>query len=235
MREVRYSKVLVFVAVSGFVSIGHAQSGPDPELSAVSMWASKYATEGRDNLDSGGIVSVEGAAQWRQLAVGAWYGTGDSDSYEEFNLSMVYGFETGPVEAYAGYTRLEFLKSRESDNEFSAGIAITGIPTLVPALDYTYSTEAGGGFLEVSLRQLNAFRDGRVTLEPYVSQSFDFGYASSAYDGPNNFQAGIDLSLELTEQLSLVASVVHSWAHEDVSNDGGGDLSWGSIGLAASF
>jgi len=196
---------------------------------------SKYVSEGRNNLDDGGVYSLEGVAEWRELTAGAWFATGDSTSYEELNLFLNYGLELGPVYAFVGITRLEFLEDDASDNEISVGMEVGGSTYFTPALDYRYSTEADGGFMELSISSEIALLDGRLTLEPYIAEGFDFGYASQKHDGPNNFQAGVDFAYELADLFSIVGSVAHSRAHADVKNEGLGNVSWASIGVAAGF
>ena len=139
------------------------------------------------------------------------------------------------MSTYIDYIRLEFLEDGESDNEISAGMEIYGISYFVPALDYAYSTEADGGFLELSVRSGITLLDGQLSLEPYILEGFDFGYATRKHDGPNNFQMGIDFSFELSKTLSIVGSVAQSLAQDDVKHDGLGDVSWVSIGMAAEF
>ncbi len=199
------------------------------------IWGSKYVTQGRDNLDDGGIFSFEGIAEWQGLIAGAWFATGDSTSYEELNLYVSYGMELGAVGAYAGYTRLEFAEDHANDNEIIAGMEVNGIPYVIPALDYTYSTEADGGFLELSIRAEIALLNGQLLIEPYILEGFDFGYVSRKHDGANNLQAGIDFAIELAKPVTLVGSVAHSWAHENLRQEGLGDVSWVTIGVMAEF
>jgi len=170
---------------------------------------------------------------WRGLVAGAWFGAGDKGSYGELNRFISYGVELGPAFVHGGYTRLEFPEDDESDNEISVGIEAKVTGYLVPALDYRFSTEADGGFLELSINTEVVVLNGRLSLGPYIMEGFDFGYASRRHDGPNNFQAGIDFAYALTDSLSLVGSVAHSWAHADVKKDGLGEVSWLVIGVSA--
>jgi hypothetical protein len=201
----------------------------EPTFSVTGLWESKYISEGRNNLENGGLFSVDGNAEWHGATLGVWFATGDRESYEELNLSLEYGFSAGPVDAYIGYTRLEFLEEDENDNELSAGISISGLPWVIPGLDYTYATEAEGGFLELSLRAEIALQEERITIEPYILEGFDCGYASEEYDGANNLQVGLDITLALTDQVRILASVAHSWAHKDVENEDLGDEFWGGV------
>ncbi|VGO22200.1 hypothetical protein [Pontiella sulfatireligans] len=210
-------------------------SANQPAVGLAALWESKYVSEGRNNLDDGGIFSFEGIVEWKGIAAGAWFAAGDEEDYQEVNVFIEYCVSAGPLDVRAGYARLEFLEDHEHDNEYAAGVALNVIPFVVPALDYVYSTEAEGGFLELTLSSEVALFGERFMLEPYVLQAFDFGYATDGHDGANNFQVGIAGSLALMDGLNLVGSLSHSWAQKDVDRECLGDLSWGAIGLAAAF
>lgn len=227
--------VFVIFIFGGSLSPVFAESLPKASLNITAMWESKYVSEGRDNLNSGGIFSFEATSGYKNLTGGAYFATADRESYEELNLFVEYGFELKSVEGYFGYTRLEFINDDEYDNEISLGIAVNSISYMIPALDYTYSDKATGGFLEFSLRSEIKFMEGQLILEPYILEGFDFGYASEAYDGPNNFQVGMDFTLTFINSVNMVGSAAHSWAQEDVENDGLGDVSWVTIGFSTAF
>ena len=151
----------------GLVAVQAALADSPARLAfgASAKWESKYVTEGRDNLGDGGIITFEGAAEWEGLTAGAWLAVGDSESYQELDLYIEYGFATGPIEAYVGYTRLEFLQDDEGDNEVGFGFSVVGLPHVTPGLDYYHSTGADGGFLEISIRGTIGLHGDRVTLE----------------------------------------------------------------------
>ncbi|MFO7936266.1 MAG: hypothetical protein R6V06_01500 [Kiritimatiellia bacterium] len=203
------------------------------------MWHSRYVSEGRDNLDDGGMGTVEASVAYKDFSVGTWYGIADTVSYDELNLFAEYCFELGQLDFYGGYNRLEFMKDDEYDNELCAGAAWNVADWFVPAVDYVYSTEAqggdGGSFIEASLTTPLKFFDNRLYVGPYVMQAFDLGYASDHYDGFNNFQFGSCAHLSLSENLELVGTANHSIANHDVRKDGGGDETWFSVGFCASF
>jgi hypothetical protein len=214
---------------------GDLEKGNRPTFALVSLWESKYVSEGRNNLDDGGLFSIEGVMEWKGLLGGVWFAGGDDENYKEVNVFLEYDLEMGPLDFSLGYARLESIEDHQEDNEFAAGVALKHIPYIIPSIDYVYSTEADGGFLEVTLQSEIAFFDERLIVEPYILQAFDFGFATESHDGRNNFQMGVGASLGLTDRFDLVGSASHSWAQTDVENEGLGDLSWGSIGLAATF
>ncbi len=221
-----------------------AQDGIEAEEAGVNYsaavgWESRYISEGRNNLDDGGIATIEAGVGFEGFDAGFWYALADTVSYDELNLFCQYGVEVNSVELYAGYTRLEFLKDDDYDNEFYAGVALNHFDRLVPALEYVHSTEAqngdGGGFAEASLTAPVELLDGRLILAPYLLQGFDFGYASDHYDGFNNFQFGLGAHYELTEIFHLRSSLNHSIANHDVRCEGGGDETWFTIGICAAL
>ena len=48
-----------------------ADSNPDISLVVIPAWESKYISEGRNNLDSGGLFSVDIFSSWRQFTLGS--------------------------------------------------------------------------------------------------------------------------------------------------------------------
>lgn len=214
---------------------GYAASTAPPVYSATMLSESKYVSEGREQLVDSCLLSVESIAVWQGATLGVWYATGESEAYDELNIFFEYGFKFGALDTRLGYTRLEFPEDNEHDNEWNVGISVTNLSWLTPGIDYTHSTGAGGGFLEVSLRSKFSPVRERLTLEFYVLEGFDFGYASDDHDGSNNVQVGIKFDTVLTGRLHLVGSLAHSWALKDVEREGLGDQTWMSIGLSFGF
>lgn len=214
--------------LSPFQAFSESQS----EFNITLLHDSIYISEGRNNLEDGGLNSIELSTAWNNVSAGLWYAEGSDTSYNELNLFVEYGFNIGNVEAYAGLTRLEFPNDDEHDNEISAGIATPVLSTSEFAIDYVYSTEAKGGFLDLTFVMEIPLGNEHVTLTPYITQSFDFGYASDDFDGENNFQFGIEGSWTLTETFSLVGLIAQSWAQKDVRLDDSGDQNWISIGIS---
>ena len=79
-------------------------------------------------------------------------------------------------------------------------------------LNYTYATEASGYFVELSLHshwQVNE----QLTLTPYVTQGFDFGYASQTHDGPNHLQFGVEACYSLVS-----CDKITNWQYRNIEN-----------------
>lgn len=206
-----------------------------PEYSATLLWDSKYVSEGRDNLGDGGLTSIELSSAWNSITAGVWYADGTDTSYDEINLFIEYGFQVASADAYVALTRLEFPDDDESDNEISTGVAWGLFESAEFAVDYVYSTEANGGFLDLSIGWDWGINHERLTLGSFVAESIDFGYASDGHDGENNLQIGLTGEWALNETFGLVGTVTHSWAQKDVDLDGLGDETWLSLGITTSF
>ncbi|MBY6108355.1 hypothetical protein KUW19_17980 [Ferrimonas balearica] len=200
---------------------------------------SKYISQGRDNLDQGGIYWASGAAGFDNgIVLSAAYGyAADSDvDYDELNLGIEYGFELGDFAFYGSYTRLEFFKDDEADNEFGAGVAYGGLSWFEPFIDYVYSTESEGSFVEIGVQRAFALNE-RLALTPYVIAGLDYGYANPDHDGENHLAVGATLGYQLTEQLGLTLIAEHTEAHRQMAKDEGieTDQTWAGIHLTMAF
>ncbi|CAM3405254.1 hypothetical protein SHVI106290_13145 [Shewanella violacea] len=180
-------------------------------------WDSKYVSEGRNNLDLGGITWGTLAVQQGNLNMYATGGRADSQDYTEWNLGVEYSISlSDTVEANLGYQRLEFYgDERCSDNELFGDLAYQAQTWLIPTLSYTYSTQAGGYFLEVSIHSPWQLSQG-LTVTPYVSQAFDFQYASEEHNGVNHFQLGIEAECLISDRLALSGHFSRTLAQEDI-------------------
>ena len=195
-------------------------------------WQSEYVTEGRNNLEEGGLITYQLATEISGLDVGYWYAYADSEIYEEWNFMVEYNFDFAGFEPYIGYNRVEIIEIDSNDNEYWAGLSYGNIPYLTPGIDYVYSSGTKGGYFEIYLKSKFDFFEEQVVLEPYILEGFDYGYETEEHDGPNHFQLGVDLSWTLTQYVDLTAFFAHSFALEDIEREGLSDQTWGGIGFS---
>lgn len=212
-----------------------AQEPASAVLDMTGRWHSRYVSEGRDNLDDGGLLSAAGVVDWRAWKAGGWFGAAVEEDYQELNLFVERGVSLGPVELSGRYTRLDFIADQRDDNELSVAAALSLPAALALGANYTYATEAEGGFLTVSLSAGAHALQGRLGITATLLQGFDYGYASESFDGANHRQAGIEAALGLGGRWRLVASVARSWALADVRRSGGEDQSWVTLGLGTTL
>ena len=80
-----------------------------------------------------------------------------------------------------------------------------------------------------------------MSVSPYLSQSFDFGYRTKENDGLNNFQIGVEVGLEVKEGVSLSGHLNHSFKQKDVKEElkADGEVkaagTWGGVSLSFSL
>lgn len=226
------------VAFTAFIALVSATAACAQEAAApaamdvTARWHDRYVSEGRDNLETGGLVSAEGLLEWGEWRGGGWFGAGLAEDYQELNLFVERGVALGPVRLWGRYARLDFPADQRNDNELAAGATLSVTEYLAAGVDYTYSTEAEGGFATVAMETGGTLIEDRLELTAVLLQGFDYGYASESFDGANHREASLEAALHLTGRWRLVGSVAHSWALADVERSGGGDLTWGSVGIA---
>ncbi|MCL1051306.1 hypothetical protein L2755_16980 [Shewanella abyssi] len=206
-------------------------------------WDSNYISEGRDNLDKGGIYWATAAVQTESLSLYATVGRGDSQDYTEWNFGIEYGFNlTDNLAGSVGYQRLEFYGDERSfDNELFGVLEYAAVDWLVPSVSYTYSTEAAGYFVEVSIHS-NWDLAESFTVSPYITQGFDFQYVTEEHDGANHFQFGVEAEYEMPNHWVLSGHVSRSIAQEDIklearnnNTKGSFDETYAGIHLSWSF
>ena len=229
---IKISLTLVFYFISIISSsICLADTDSNVALVLTPAWENKYVTEGRDNLESGGLYSFEISTSWQHLNFGSWFAHGDSESYQEINFYIEYGFEIHSLESYLSFTRLIFPKENEEDNEVAIGINYSELVYITPAIDYTWSSNADGAFLELSLSSQLDFQQSQIVITPYILQAFDFGYVTASHNGPNNLQVGIRTRININSYVHFDLDFNHSWAQEDIQQENMGDITWFGMSL----
>ncbi|WP_115406685.1 hypothetical protein [Shewanella morhuae] len=183
-------------------------------------WDSQYISQGRDNLQDGGIYWLNTSVQYGNLTSYVLVGRGDSQVYTEWNLGLEYGFNLAEnLEANLGYQRIEgYGSSRCQDNELFAELAYTATPWLIPSINYVYSTEANGYFVEMSLHSFWNITD-HFSLTPYITQGFDFKYRTAEHNGKNNLQFGLESNYQLSPNMSVSGHISHSIAQGDIEQE----------------
>ncbi|MGX9462275.1 hypothetical protein ACWXWU_13720 [Shewanella sp. A14] len=207
-----------------------ASTENQPNIGFDIAWDNHYISEGRDNLEKGGIVWGVVNFEQNDLAVYAVVGRADQVSYVEWNLGVEYTIHlANDFDATIGYQRLAFYcDEHASDNEFFSSLTYNGFSWLVPAVNYTYATEAGGYFVELSLHSPWEINE-QLTLTPYVVQGIDFQYSSEQHDGANHFQFGLEAEHKINDSMAVSAHISHSIAQEDIKQQAPIDGVQGSL------
>ncbi len=203
-------------------------------------WHSKYITQGRDNLDEGGVFTAELAVEPEAGALagtfaGAWFAVGDQQHYQETNLYAGIGRQWGDFFVEAAYTWLHFHPTEEhgekDDNEFFLAVAYEGWESITLSAEYLHATDADGAQLLMTLTGADAVRAGPVTLSPYAAAAFDYGYSTKEHDGLDYLEAGVAGGVALSDLVELNFYLSHSFARADIEREGEGDKTWAGISI----
>ncbi len=192
-------------------------------------WESQYVSQGRINLDDGGIYWMNTAVEFGNLTTYALVGRGDTQHYTEWNLGLEYGFDlTDNLEATLGYQRIEVSGNYHCwDNELFAELAFTATPWIVPSVSYVYSTEMAGYFVEFSLHSYWDLSE-HLSIAPYITQGLDFKYRTQAHDGRNHLQFGLEANYALNDNINLSGHISHSIAQRDIELEAKSSGDWGN-------
>jgi len=199
---------------------------------------SRYVSEGRDNLESGGIVSAD--VSWSKemgkdgtLCLGAWYADAWDEPYSELNLSVGYTVDLDPVELGLSYTWLDFIEDDVDDQELQLSLGFNVKDSVDMSIGMVYSEEADGTFLEVGIAREYAIKDG-VVVVPFAILGINEGYVSDEHDGLNHLNVGLETSWNLSESVSLGAYMSYTMGLEEDADESLEDFFYGGLCLTFS-
>jgi len=196
-----YCKLVLFVVLFSLLTTASQAT----ELNA--GFGSRYVSEGRNQLSSGGIYWVGAVHNINEnMSLGIAYGLGSDSTanYDELNLSAVYSNSAASFDYTLAYTRLEFFKDNASDDELSLSIAYTEIALFTPLSNLVYSVAADGAFIDIGgEKEFQINRDFLIT--PYILVAYDFGYANGQEEGYNHTSIGVSLNYIVSENISITA------------------------------
>jgi hypothetical protein len=203
------------------------------------QYDSRYVTEGRNNLQRGGIVwlSLDNEII-EHVSVNLVYGyaTSSNVNYDELNLIFEYANTVGKVDWYVNYTSLHFFKDELTDNEIGFGISYPLFESFERFTDILYSVEAAGFFAETGIR-FNHTMNTQWLFSAYLLAGFDFGYISPTHDGHNHSAIGAEINFALNDQMTLSAIFETTRGGSDISREQGikSNHNWVGVGLSTTF
>ena len=203
-------------------------------FNAALAYDSKYISEGRDNLDEGGIGSF--TAEWAaptdgkgELVLAAWYGEAIDDNYSELNLGIGYGWSLEKIDIAIGYTWLDFAEDDATDNEFSLELGTNLYDDINFGAAFTYSTEAEGTWIDLELSK--DYVQDKFVWSPYLLLGINAGYVTDEHDGLNNLQIGLHLATELSDGFELGGYIAYSMGLDKNAGETLDDIFWMGIGV----
>ncbi len=206
----------------------------DTAVELSTAWDSRYVSEGRNQIDNGGLGHTEVALSHEAWRFGTWFAHGNADSYGEVNAYIAYTHAFGAAELELSATRLAFLDAAtisDHDNELAAVVRLAPRFGITPSIGGVWSTAADGGYVALGLEGQLPQPHPALTITPSLVLGLDHGYASPDHNGPSDLHAGITAAWQLGNRLQIGARLDHSFALRDVRRDRGGDETWGGVWL----
>ena len=234
MRNINTIKMCSIIAVLlvGFEGLIAQSSMNNMEISYNNSFESKYISEGRDNLESGGLSSFNTDISYHWFNLNIWYGTGADKDYRELQYSAGLSFDLSDIGINFGLTDLSFLHDDSKDQEFYTELSYNKLKWLKPTLVNVYSFEAEGSFVELLLELNIPLQNEQLSLIPFLLGALDFGYVEDT-NGPNNFQMGVELSFQLIDNVSINSYVASSYGvWEESSHE---NHTWGGVSISTDF
>ena len=229
------------------------------DASLTTGWESRHIHYGVNETGNGGAWTTELEGSIGGLGVSVWNGFGIGNVFEEWDFTVAYTLEAGPVFFIPGYNFRyapgiveeghahehgeEELEEEESshahglyNNELFAILGTNAIPYVTPSVFFLWNlNEAPGGFL--------AFRlDGEVpvikdtfTLNPYALLGLNLGYNTTDSYGWNNFEFGVQGNWQINQYLTAFAGANYSVAMTALNDIGQGNEFWVNAGVRVGF
>lgn len=186
--------------------------GDDHDLHLHSDYESRYASEGRDSLDGGGLATASIEAVWKAVSLGAWYGNSPDQNYDELQLSGALSWAWKDLQGYVAYTHLRFPQNKNHDHEIGTGISWSGLPGEMEfSLDGYYSFGADGTFIDTSLRREFDVTE-RLQIVPALVFGVNQGYVTDGHDGANHVALQLGAAYSLTEKISVDVHAGYNFA-----------------------
>lgn len=170
-----------------------------------------YIDQGRDQLDEGGIIWGNISMDLGMFNFHSSLGRATKQDYTEWNLGMDVELPTLlGLDAIVGIQTVEIFGSdRESDIELTAIMIYSSIEWFVPSIEYTYSLDSHGHYVEVSLQGKSLTLNNGLSFTPYVTQAFDYEFVVDDYNGLNHFQMGVQTHYSVNKHIYLSGHVSH--------------------------
>jgi len=225
-------------------------------------WESRHVHYGVDESGPDGAYVNEIGVQLGDLSVTVWNGLGTGNSLTEWDFTVAYNIDLGPVFIVPGYN-LRYVPSYAKNedehghgppdpnnpdaedeehshqtygNELFISVGTTLIPYVIPSANLIWDlNENPGGFMELRLDgDVPVYKD-IVSLQPYALLGLNFGYNNADYSGWNNFQFGLQATAALNDYISVFAGVNYSVALEALQQIDQDNVVWANVGLSFAY
>ncbi|MGJ8640191.1 MAG: hypothetical protein ACSHYA_12450 [Opitutaceae bacterium] len=180
------------------------------ELGLITAWESHYISEGRDSLDGNGLVSIEANGTYKGVSLGAWAAESPDVDYTEYNYWLEYTHEWEAFTFTVSYTYLDFPSDDANDQEYGFAVVYALPKGFEFSLSGYFSDESAATFFEATLStSLKLYN--QITATPFVIVGYNDGLVTDGHEGFNHIAVGVELSYELSEQISVGAYLSSSF------------------------
>ena len=224
-------------------------------------WESRHVHYGVDESGPDGAYVNEVGVQLGDLMISAWNGLGTGNSLTEWDFTVAYNIDLGPVFIVPGYNlryvpsyaKLGDSHAEEEEegeehgeehehshqtygNEIFISIGTTLIPYVIPSANLIWDlNENPGGFMELRLDGDVPVYEDLVSLQPYALLGLNFGYNTAEYYGWNNFQFGLQATVALNDYVSVFAGVNYSVSLEAMQQIDQDNIVLANVGLSFAY
>ena len=239
-------------------------------IEATTGWESRHVHYGVNETGSSGAYVNEVGLQLGDLAINVWNGFGTGNSFNEWDFTVGYNVEIGPVFLIPGYNfrymvghvepaghthheeehheeehEEEHHEHEEENgshahntygNELFLTIGTTAIPYVIPSANFIWDlNNTPGAFLEFRVDGDIPVYGETFSLQPYTLLGLNFGYNTMDYYGWNNFQFGLQGTVQITRFVSAFAGVSYSVALDALQQIEQGNVFWINVGLSFAY
>lgn len=198
-------------------------------------YATRYISEGRDNLDAGGIATASIDSSRGAFGVGVWTAEATSQGYGETELYVAARHDVGEhisIDSRLSYFRFSDVPGPSDDIE---GLLALGYNRDWYALwiETYYSHRAGGYFTSVGQSAGSEFGEWR--LEAFMATGINRDYVAGESNGINNVVVGLNTTRRITRQISLSLVIAKTVAIDAAPTDTLSDTGWADLVLQFAF
>lgn len=223
-------------------------------VAATTGWESRHVHYGVNETGNSGAYVNEINAQVGNFLFSAWNGFGLGNEFLEWDFSVAYQIEVGPVFIVPGYNfrympgHVEDEHEEEEEeeghghghqeigHELFLSIGTTAIPYVTPSANFIWDlNNTPGAFLEFRLDGDVPVYGDTFSVQPYALLGLNFGYNTMDYYGWNNFQFGAQGTVRLTRYISAFAGVNYSVALEALQQIEQDNVFWVNVGLSFAY
>jgi len=224
-------------------------------------WESRHIHYGVDETGPDGAYVNEVGIQLGDFSVSVWNGIGTGNTFSEWDFTVAYNVDLGPVFIVPGYNfryvpsyavggdehgEEEHHEEGGDDhgshvhntygNELFISVGTALIPYVVPSANLIWDLNNNpGGFMEMRLDGDVPVYEDIVSLQPYALLGLNFGYNNTYYSGWNNFQFGAQANVALNDYVSVFAGVNYSVALEALQQIDQENVVWANVGLSFAY